>query len=199
MLKRYLVMSVLAASFAGAAVSAQSPATAPQQPPATERPETTEGQDTQTPQRPAATTGATTTLSGCVYKEEDVAGRTPNPAERAGVLEDYILAEVKASSESPSSTASTPGAVGTSGSAGRMYKLEQVADERLQSFVGKRVEVVGRIDAEAGDTAANRAAGATAGKGDASAGPDQLNLAEFEVSEIRAVAGDCPAMPSVHR
>lgn len=199
MLKRYLVMSVLAASFAGAAVSAQSPSPPTQQPPATERPEVTrpeatEAQDAQTPQRPA--TGATTTLSGCVYKEEDIAGRTPNPAERAGVLEDYILAEVKASSESPSST---PGAVGTSGSAGRMYKLEQIADERLKSFVGKRVEVVGRIDAEAGDAAANRAAGATAGKGDASAGPDQLNLSEFEVSEIRGVAGDCPAKPSGQR
>ncbi|MGH8638279.1 MAG: hypothetical protein ACREUZ_14185 [Burkholderiales bacterium] len=194
MLKRYLVMSVLAASFAGAAVSAQSPSTPPQQPPATERPEATEGQDTQTPQRPAM--GATTTLSGCVYKEEDIAGRTPNPAERAGVLEDYILAEVKPSSESPSAT---PGAVGTSGSTGQMYKLEQIADERLKSFVGKRVEVVGRIDAEAGDAAANRAEGATAGRGDASAGPDQLNLAEFEVSEIRGVAGECPAKPSGQR
>jgi hypothetical protein len=188
-------MSVLAASFAGAAVSAQSP-TPTQQPPATERPEATEAQDAQTPQRPAM--GATTTLSGCVYKEEDVAGREPNVAEGAGVLEDYILAEVKPSSESPS-TSSTPGAVGTSGAAGRMYKLEQIADERLKSFVGKRVEVVGRIDAEAGDAAANRAEGAAVGRGDASAGPDELNLAEFEVSEIRGVAGDCPAKPSGHR
>ncbi len=48
-------------------------------------------------QAPAAqqTNGATTsTIVGCVYEEKDVPGRAPNVAERVGVLEDYILAEL---------------------------------------------------------------------------------------------------------
>lgn len=211
MLKRYVLMGVLATSFAGAGVAAQGQATPAQQPPATERPETTQRPET-TPSQPATSAtqpsqrpeamGASTKLTGCVYREEDVPGRTPNVAERAGVMEDYILADVKAGSESASASGSTstPGAVGTSGAAAKMFKLEHVADERLKSFVGKRVEVVGRIDAEAGDAAANRAAGATSpAAGDASAGPDRVNLPEFEVTEIREVAGDCAAKPDAGR
>jgi hypothetical protein len=186
-MRRYGIAVGLAAFCATATVVAQ------QQPPAGT-----------TPQRPAAQTepatdqnsGATVTLIGCVYKEQDVAGRTPNVAERAGVLEDYILAQV----EEKSASASGAAAVGTSGSTGRgskMYKLELIADDRLQAMVGKRVEVTGKIDAEAGDTA-GRATGTagTAGQPDRSAGPDRVELPEFEVSSIKEVEGTCPANPS---
>jgi hypothetical protein len=147
----------------------------------------------QTTPAAAAASQASTTLSGCVYRERDVPGRTPNIAERAGVLEDYILAEVSSASGS-SSTAGTPGAVGTSGTSksGAMYKLEQVDDEKLKSMVGKRVEVTGRIDAEAGDKAPAAAPSAA----DRSVGPDRINLAEFEVASIKEVSGTCPATPS---
>jgi hypothetical protein len=130
-----------------------------------------------------------------VYREQDVPGRTPNVAERAGVMEDYILADVKpAGSPAPSAG----GAVGTSGTSATMYKLEQIADERLQGLVGKRVEVVGRIDAEAGDTRrAPGAAGATP-QPDRNVGPDRIELPEFEVTSIKEVEGGtpCPAKPS---
>jgi translation initiation factor IF-2 len=155
LLKKYVLMSVFAASCAGVAVAAQNPSPSePRQQPPTEspRPQPTTPAPTPSPAQAEtreAAQGSTTTLSGCVYKEEDVAGRTPNAAERAGVMEDYILADVKpATGGSPS----TPGAVGTSGTKASMYKLERIADERLSGLVGKRVEVMGRIDAEAGDT-----------------------------------------------
>src|ERR671925_58680 len=47
------------------------------------------------PTRPPAASGQqpTTTLSGCLYREDQIPGRKPNVAERAGVLEDYILAD----------------------------------------------------------------------------------------------------------
>ena len=47
-------------------------------------------------QTPSTTSAqaASTTLVGCVYQEKDVPGRAPNVAERAGVMEDYILAEI---------------------------------------------------------------------------------------------------------
>jgi len=149
----------------------------------------------------ARSTGQGTTITGCVYRERDVPGRTPNVAERAGVLEDYILAELgtqgtgSATGDSSSGTAGTTGGAAASESARpmgkKMYKLEFVDDEKLQKLVGKRVEVTGRADAEKTDA---RAAGAPAGT-DRSVGPDRIELPEFEVTSIREVPGTCPATP----
>jgi hypothetical protein len=130
-----------------------------------------------------------------VYREQDIAGRTPNVAEKAGILEDYIFAEMS-STAAPSSTSpsSTPGATGTSGTATRMFKLEKADDEKLSDLVGKRVQVTGRIDREAGD--ATTAPSSAANAPDRSAGPDKIDLAEFEVSSIHEVAGTCPTSPN---
>ena len=144
----------------------------------------------QTPPQ-AAAAPASITLTGCVYSEKDVPGRAPNVAERAGVLEDYILADAK--------PASASGAVGTSGSAGSahgMYKLELIADEKLKAVVGKRVEVTGRIDAEAGDSKSQPAAPPAASPTDQAIGRDKVDLPEFEVTSIKEVAGSCPAAPA---
>jgi hypothetical protein len=133
-----------------------------------------------------------------VYREQDVPGRTPNVAERAGIGEDYILADARSSSSAPSS-GSTPSATGTSGTTPSMYKLEQIPDERLRAAVGKRVEVTGKIDMEAGDSVKGGAAGAagtTGSTADRSLGPDKINLPEFEVSSMRVVEGTCPATPA---
>lgn len=119
--------------------------------------------------------------------------------ERAEIAEDYILAVVKAASAS-----GTQGAVGTSGStatgasvigANRMHKLEFVDDGKLKTLVGKRVEVSGRIDAEAGDATGQNAKPTTGA--DRVIGRDTIDLAEFEVTSIREVSGTCPATPSV--
>jgi hypothetical protein len=48
---------------------------------------------------------ASTTITGCVYQEKDVPGRAPNPAERAGILEDYILAEITPAENRPARVA----------------------------------------------------------------------------------------------
>jgi hypothetical protein len=139
----------------------------------------------------AAAQQQSTTLTGCVYREQDVPGRAPNVAERAGVLEDYILAEVTTGSSKAES--GVPGAVGTAGTKGSMYKLEKIADEKLKAMVGKRVEVVGRVDAEAGDTKGQPPARTS--PTDRVIGRDQLDLSEFEVNSIREVAGTCPPKP----
>jgi hypothetical protein len=89
--------------------------------------------------------------------------------------------------------------VGTSGSAAagkKMYKLEQIADERLKALVGKRVEVTGRIDAEPGDTGRPTGTSGTAAQPDRSAGPDSIELPEFEVASIKEVEGTCPSTPA---
>jgi hypothetical protein len=178
-LKREFLATAFAVAFSGALVGAQSGSSKPAEP------------QTQ-PQGAAQAQQSTATLTGCVYREEDVPGRAPNPAERAGVLEDYILAEVSA----PGKTSpSTPGATGTSGIAHKMYKLELVDDEKLKTLVGKRVEVIGRIDAEAGDAAKPAEARPTTPT-DKAIGRDRIDLPEFEVTSIQEIAGTCPAKPS---
>jgi hypothetical protein len=148
-------------------------------------------------QKPTATTETTvkpiTTLVGCLYREDQIPGRKPNIAERAGILEDYILADAATATTPPNSST---GVTGTSGSptTGNMYKVEGPSDERLKALVGKQVEVTGRIDPEGGPAA-------TPGtpRPDRGLGPDQLNLPEFEASSIREVSGKCPATPAVRK
>ncbi len=142
----------------------------------------------------ASSATASATLTGCVYQEKDVPGRAPNPAERAGILEDYILV----------ADANTPGggAVGTAGSAsaakaGSMFKLEHADDSKLKSMVGKRVQVTGKIDAESGDYKGSAENAPTTSQADRAVGHDKIDLAEFEVSTISEVSGgSCPATPA---
>ena len=134
-----------------------------------------------------------TTIVGCVYEEKDVPGRAPNLAERAGILEDYILAEI-----SPAEAARPTGTTGTA-TTYSMYKLEHTADSELKALVGKRVEVTGRIDASASDASGQPPASAQTNQTDRVVGHDRINLPEFEVTSIRAVAGSCPAKPTVSR
>lgn len=126
------------------------------------------------------------TLTGCLYNEESVPGRTPNAAEKAGVLEDYILAD-----------ASLPADAGAHGTlaTGNMYKVEKIDDDKLRAMVGKRVEVAGKIDPEGG--ALGRSAGGPAP--DKGLGPDLINLPEFEATSIKEVPGACPATPAPRR
>lgn len=173
----------------------------------------------------AAPQSTLTTLTGCVYPERDIPGRTPNVAERTGVLGSYILAEVSLSSAASGSAGGTPtggdaaraGAsgeqaqretAGTAGTAGApasrvaghpMYTLEHEDDDRLQALVGKRVEVIGRVDAEPGDLRSSPTV--TSGSGvkpndDGSIVPDGIALPGFDISTIREIGGTCPASPS---
>jgi hypothetical protein len=186
----------VASAFAVATLAAQQPQTAPQPQPRPATPETRGAQAT-----------PSTTVVGCVYREKDVPGRAPNVAERVGILEDYILVETSAftgatatggastSGATSSSGAGRPGAAATSGASGAMYKLEFADDDRLQALVGKRVEAVGRVDAESGDSPA-AAPGTKTTTTDKVIGRDRVDLAEFEITSIKEVAGSCPAMPA---
>ena len=182
-------LALIATAGISAAQSSQAPSQQPSTPSSQTQPSTPEPSTGSAPQ--ATTTAVTTaTLVGCLYRESQVPGRTPNIVERAGVLEDYILAD--AVMPTPTRPGTPPDAVGTSGarpSTGNMYKVENIPDDRLRVLVGKRVEVLGRIDPE------------DAGLGGASTrdrgpGPDQVNLPEFVASSIREVSGACPATPA---
>jgi hypothetical protein len=143
-----------------------------------------------------------TTLVGCVYREKDIPGRTPNVGERAGLLEDYVFADVASSpiataAETPApvdAPGRTPTAVGTSGSSGAMYRIQFVDGDKLKSLVGRRVEVVGRIDFEPGDQATPKPVEPTTTT-DRVVGHDRGTLSEIEVSSIKEVPGTCPSTP----
>ena len=66
---------------------------------------------------------ANLTLVGCLYHEKSGPGRTPNVAEKAGVLEDYILADASMPADATKNTTLATG---------NMYKVEHIADEKLR-------------------------------------------------------------------
>jgi hypothetical protein len=146
----------------------------------------------QTPSQITTTVKPTTALTGCLYREDQVPGRTPNVAERAGILEDYILADVTVSDPQqqpkPAGAPASTGTAGTLPATGTMYKVENIPDDRLKTLVGKRVEVTGKIEPE------GRPGAGTGGvRPDRSLGPDAISLPEIEASSIREVSGTCPA------
>ncbi len=198
----------LMATFCSAALVAQTPATgaSPQTPPAQPGATAPTGQ-----QRTTTTSaqGASMTLVGCLQKEGSVQGREPNIAERAGILEDYILTSAQpassassatgtsGSSDSSSATAGTSGstASGSTASAANIstkYKVEGVADEKLSALVGKRVEVTGRVDADdAREVAGSGATGTSGSAAPATPRSADDDMPEFEAVSIREVPGTC--------
>ena len=138
------------------------------------------------------TVKSTVTLSGCLYREDQVPGRTPNVAEKAGVLEDYILADATLVDQPKPAGGSATGTSGaTYPTTGTMHKVENIPDEKLKGLVGKRVQVVGRIDPEG----RNRLGVGGGPQPDRGLGPDVISLPEVEGSSVREVSGTCPAKP----
>jgi hypothetical protein len=142
--------------------------------------------------RPQPTEGAAVTLAGCLYHEESIPGRSPNVAEKAGVGEDYILADASPARDQnrgpdrPIAEAENPAAALTAGLAsGRMYKVTKIDDRRLKDLVGKRVEITGTIKPDGDVRPSERPA-------------NFENLPNIEGTSIREAAGAaCPARPTV--
>ena len=178
MINKPIVLGGLVVLLAGGVVFAQAPTQ----------------KEPQTPSQVTTTVKPTTTLTGCLYREDQVPGRQPNVAERAGILEDYILADTSVADpqQQQKPTVGVPAATsGTVPSTGTMYKVENIPDDRLKALVGKRVEVTGRVDPE-GRSRLGVGGGA---KPDRGLGPDAISLPEVEASSIREVSGNCPATP----
>jgi hypothetical protein len=130
---------------------------------------------------PAADQAATVTVEGCLVREQDVPGRKPNIAERAGVMEDYILTNAKVvKGSAPKSAAAAPKAgepTGTAGTASNMFDVKGIPDERLKEFAGKRVQIDGKWED------LDRSATAKTGE----------DLVNIQGTVIRAATGECPA------
>lgn len=136
------------------------------------------------PQEPAAAGApaapAVVTVEGCLVREQDVPGRKPNVAERAGVMEDYILTNAKMVKGSAPAAAGTQAKreampTGTSGIT-PMYDVKGLEDSQLKSLVGQRVQIEGTF------ADLDRSA---------SAKPAE-DLVDLKGTTIRQVPGDCP-------
>jgi hypothetical protein len=106
------------------------------------------------------------TITGCLKEEKDVPGLKPNPAERAGLTEDYILTDVK------TATGSAVSGIGVAS----MYELEGIAEAELKKHLNHQVEVVGKVKAPL-------------------VGVTNDTTPNFEASSIKMLAATCPAAP----
>ena len=183
-MKRVFAGSVLAATVTlGMVASAQS--TPPQSPPAT----------AQAPaQQPTAKAPAElVTLVGCVQTEDEY--RKANNLAKGGAVgtgvgsgNEFIL--VNASISAPAETAT-----GTSGGAMSAFEISGDKEGDLKAFVGKRVEITGKLKAAEKSATGAPTGGATAGA--PPAGVDvtsqDLKLREVDIASVKESTGTCPA------
>ena len=153
------------------------------------------------------------TVIGCVQREADYrkaqgAGQGGAANTGVGAGNEFVLINAStststASSSTPSSTAGTagtagtapsapgtsPGAPSTAGSpstsgAGAAFELTGPGEGQLDQYVGKRVEISGKLKAAKGV----RPSADPMGK--------DLNLRELEVTSVKESTGTCPASPA---
>ncbi len=131
---------------------------------------------------PAQELAATVTVEGCLVTEEQVPGRKPNIAAKAGVREDYILTNalmIKGTAPKAAAAEPKPGEpVGTAGALAPMFDVKGIEGSQLKQFVGKRVQIDG--------TFADVEKSATAGAAE--------DLVDIKGTAIREVSGKCPVM-----
>ena len=138
--------------------------------------------------QPAMAPAQSVTVEGCLVKEKDVPGRAPNPAEKAaektGLMQDFILTSARVKSPgSAAPTAEQP--TGTSGAGGAMYEVRGLEANRLEEFVGQRVEIVGKLDPkDIAERAREKASPSGEPAGD---------LPELQATSIKKIEGTCPA------
>jgi hypothetical protein len=193
-MKRVFVGSALAMAVTlGMVASAQSTGQPPtQQPPATAQ--SAAQQPTQTAPEQQVT------IVGCVQREEDYRkannlGKGGAVGTGAGAGDEFVLVNASISGANapaaPTGTAGTPGGTAE----GSAFELSGDKEEEVKAFVGKRVEITGKMKA-AEKGATGTTGGATAGTpptGVDVASAD-LKLREIDVVSVKeSTTGTCPA------
>ena len=131
------------------------------------------------PSLPTALTPSEVVLVGCLYREADAGAPVRSGTREAA--QGFVLALAIVSS-----SGSEPGS-------GSMYKIDKLTEPELSPHVGKRVEVVGQIEADADDLHVSPSGAATTGRRSDAA---DAKLPEFDAISIREVSGSCPARPT---
>ena len=138
------------------------------------------------------------TIVGCIQREADY--RSARDAGKGGVAgtgvgagNEFILTNASMSKDSAAGTA---GATGTSGAAATAYELSGTGEGQASAFVGKRVEITGKLKPAETTASGRPTGGATAGQ--PPSGVDvtskDLKLREIDVVSVKAASsGTCPA------
>ena len=138
--------------------------------------------------------GGQITVTGCIQREADFrqakdAGKGGVAGSGVGAGNEFILsnASIKAGTEAGA-------AVGTSG-ASAAYELTGSGEGQAAQFVGKRVEIMGKLKAAETSASGKPTGGATAGQppSGVDATSKDLQLRELEVSSVKEATGACPA------
>ena len=139
--------------------------------------------------------GGQITVTGCIQREADYrqakdAGKGGAAGTGVGAGNEFILsnASLKAGADSGA-------AVGTSGAAATAYELTGSGEGQAAEFVGKRVEIIGKLKAAETSASGKPTGGATAGQppSGVDATSKDLQLRELEVSSVKEATGACPA------
>ncbi len=176
--------AVLAFGMVALAQSGPPPTQPPAQPPTTQQPATQ--QEMKAPEQPV-------TIIGCVQKEADYRrarnlGKGGAAGTGAGVGNEFVLINAAIS---PAAAAEPETPTGTTGAPAGTDEFELTGsnEAQVEPFVGKRVEITGKLKA-----AETKPTGTTGGATEAMPGSRDLKLREVEVMSVKETAGACPAV-----
>lgn len=161
------------------------------------------GQSSTQPQAGSASSMDQITVTGCVQREADYrkameAGRGGVAGTGVGTGNEFVLTDVsKSSGASGSARSGEAGSpTGTAGSAAMAYELTGPNEGQVGAYVGRRVEISGKLKPAETSAGGTPTGGATAGA--PPSGVDvttkDLKLREFEVTSVRESTGACTPM-----
>jgi hypothetical protein len=155
-----------------------------------------------TPSQKSAATSSTdqqVTITGCVQRESDYRsakdkGRGGAAGTGVGVGNEFVLTDASIAS---GTTAESTTATGTSGSSmsgsGTDFELTGSNEGQVEQYVGKRVEITGKLKPAETDASGRATGGATAGAppSGVDVASKDLKLRELDVSSVREASGSC--------
>ncbi len=188
-MKRVFVGAALATTVTlGMVASAQSTGQPPQAPPPATAQAPAQQPTAKAPEQQV-------TLVGCVQTEDDYR-KAHNLAKGgavgtgAGSGNEFVLINASLASDAPAAT-------GTSGTTaeGKAFELSGDKEGDLKAFVGKRVEIMGKLKAAEKSATGAPTGGATAGTPPTGVdvASQDLKLREVDVVSVKESAGTCPA------
>jgi hypothetical protein len=144
----------------------------------------------------ASSAGEQVTVVGCVQREADYrqardAGKGGVAGSGVGAGNEFVLTNVSPAGAARKDEPASP--TGTAGAA-MAYELTGPNEGKVAEFVGRRVEISGRL--KAAETVGGKpTGGATAGTppGGVDVTSKDLKLREFEVMSVKEATGSCPA------
>ena len=136
----------------------------------------------------AAAQASTITIAGCVQKEGDVLKRAAAAGD-VGMSDEFVLTKAMLNpSASPADEAKPEQPTGTSGAAGKVFRVTGDKEKELKSLVGQRVEITGSFK-KASD--AQRELGTAGTSGSTPAELTPANTPEVTITSIKPASGSC--------